>query len=86
MNLDSKYLKIMLDMIESIFGKQLTLEDVQKLIKMKTIDDCKQYMKVMLDFYFDVIMSPSGCKASSCIEKDRNNRFFYPFYHCTKCL
>lgn len=72
MNLDSKYLKIMLDMIESIFGKQLTLENVKKLIKMKTIDDCKQYMKVMLDFYFDVIMSPSGCKASSCIEKDRN--------------
>lgn len=71
-NIDSKYLKIMLDMIEYRFGKQLTLEDVQKLIKMKTIDDCKQYMKVMLDFYFDVIMSPSGCKASSYIEKDRN--------------
>lgn len=29
-------------MIEYRFGKQLTLEDVQKLIKMKTIDDCKQ--------------------------------------------
>ena len=59
-------------MIESKFGKQLTLEDVQKLIKMETIDDCKQYMKVMLDFYFDVIMSPSGRKASSYIENDRN--------------
>lgn len=72
MNLDSKYLKILLDMIESRFGKQLTYEDVQKLIKMETIDDCKQYMKVMLDFYFDVIMSPSGRKASSYIEDDRN--------------
>jgi hypothetical protein len=72
MNLDNKHLKIMLDMIESIFGKQLTLEDVQKLVKMETIVDCKQYMKVMLDFYFDVIMSPSGRKASSYIEDDRN--------------
>lgn len=26
----------------------------------------------MLDFYFDVIMTPSGCKASSYIENDRN--------------
>jgi len=72
MGLDNKHLKLLLDMIESIFGKRLTLEDVQKLIKMETIDDCKQYMKVMLDFYFDVIMSPSGRKASSYIEDDRN--------------
>ena len=72
MGLDNKYIKLLLDMIESKFGKQLTLEDVQKLIKMETIDDCKQYMKVMLDFYFDVIMSPSGRKASSYIENDRN--------------
>ena len=72
MCLDNKHLKLLLDMIESRFGKQLTLEDVQKLIKMETIDDCKQYMKVMLDFYFDVIMSPSGRKASSYIEDDRN--------------
>jgi len=72
MGLDNKHLKLLLDMIESKFGKQLTLEDVQKLIKMETIDDCKQYMKVILDFYFDVIMSPSGRKASSYIEDDRN--------------
>lgn len=72
MGLDNKHLKLLLDMIESRFGKQLTLEDVQKLIKMETIDDCKQYMKVMLDFYFDIIMSPSGRKASSYIEDDRN--------------
>ena len=72
MGLDNKHLKLLLDMIESRFGKQLTLEDVQKLIKMETFDDCKQYMEVMLDFYFDVIMSPSGRKASSYIEDDRN--------------
>lgn len=72
MGLDNKHLKLLLEMIESRLGKQLTLEDVQKLIKMETIDDCKQYMKVMLDFYFDVIMSPSGRKASSYIEDDRN--------------
>ena len=72
MGLDNKHLKLLLDIIESMFGKRLTLEDVQKLIKMETIDDCKQYMKVMLDFYFDVIMSPSGRKASSYIEDDRN--------------
>lgn len=72
MGLDNKHLKLLLEMIESRLGKQLTLEDVQKLIKMEKIDDCKQYMKVMLDFYFDVIMSPSGRKASSYIEDDRN--------------
>ena len=72
MNLDNKHLKILLAMIESGFSKKLTLEDVRKLVRMETIDDCKQYMKVMLDFYYDVIMSPSGCKASSYIEDDRN--------------
>ena len=72
MNLDNKHLKILLAMIESGFSKKLTLEDVRKLVRMETIDDCKQYMKVMLDFYYDVIMSPSGRKASSYIEDDRN--------------
>lgn len=72
MNLDYKHLKLLLDMIESRFGKQLTHEDVDKLINMATIDDCKQFMKVMLDFYFDVIMSLLGHKASSYIESDRN--------------
>ena len=72
MSLDNKHLKLLLDMIESTFGKQLTAEDVQKFVQMNTIEECKQYMKVMLDFYFDVIMSPSGRKASSYIEDDRN--------------
>lgn len=72
MSLYNKHLKILLDMIESTFGKQLTDEDVLKFVQMNTIEECKQYMKVMLDFYFDVIMSPSGRKASSYIEDDRN--------------
>ena len=72
MSLDNKHLKLLLDMIESTLGKQLTAEDVQKFVQMNTIEECKQYMKVMLDFYFDVIMSPSGRKASSDIEDDRN--------------
>ncbi len=37
-------------MIEEAFGKQLTAEDVQEFMQMQTIEDCKQYMKVMLDF------------------------------------
>ena len=72
MNLDNKRLKILLDMIETVFGKQLTIEDVHKMIKMENLEDCKQYMKVILDFYFDVIMSPYSQKASSHIESDRN--------------
>lgn len=59
-------------MIEEAFGKQLTAEDVQEFMQMQTIEDCKQYMKVMLDFYYDVIMSLSGRKAASYIEDDRN--------------
>lgn len=59
-------------MIESRNVKLLTIEEVQRLVQMDTIEDCKQYMKVMLDFYFDVFLSPSGRNASSSIENDRN--------------
>lgn len=72
MCLNNKHLKILLGMIESRFGKQLTAEDVHKFLQMKTVEECKHYMTVMLDFYFDVIISPSGRKASSYIEADRN--------------
>ena len=41
-------MKTLLDMTESNNGKKLTIEEVQRLVKMETIDDCKQYMKVML--------------------------------------
>ena len=34
MSLDNKHLKLLLDMIESTFGKQLTAEDVQKFVQM----------------------------------------------------
>lgn len=50
----------------------LTFEDVSKIIKMNTIDECKQYLKVMLDFYFDVIISPECRKVTTHIEDDRN--------------
>lgn len=72
MNLDNKHLKFLLNMIEARIVKQLTPEDVQKIAKMDSINDCKQYMKIMLDFYFDAIISPWGRKASSYIENDRN--------------
>lgn len=72
MSLDDKKMKLLLDMIESKFSNKLTAEDVQKIVQMNTIEECKQYMRVMLDFYIDVIMSPSGRKASSYIEDDRN--------------
>ncbi len=50
----------------------MTIEEVVELTKMKTLEDCKRYMKVMLDFYYDVIQSPVGRKASSVLEDDRN--------------
>ena len=52
--------------------KQLTIEEVQKFVRLDTIDDCKQYLTVMLDFYFDVIKSPEGRKATSPFEYERN--------------
>lgn len=51
---------------------ELSLEDVQKFIQFDTIDDCKQYLRVMLDFYFDVIKSKEGSKATSYVDDDRN--------------
>ncbi|MBO7577847.1 MAG: hypothetical protein J6T43_02495 [Prevotella sp.] len=60
------------DLLKSRSEKQLTIKEVQKFIQLDTIDDCKQYLTVMLDFYFDVIKSPEGRKATSYIEDDRN--------------
>lgn len=68
----SKKNQTYIKMIESRNVKLLTIEEVQRLVQMNTIEDCKQYMKVMLDFYFDVFLSPSGRNASSSIENDRN--------------
>lgn len=60
------------DMKENSFKELLTIEDVGKMIKMNTIDDCKQYLRILLDFYFDVIISPVCRNVTSQIEDDRN--------------
>lgn len=71
-----EFSKEQLKKLSVIFGarseNQLTIEEVRKFIQLDTIDDCKQYLRVMLDFYFDVIKSPEGRKATSNIEDDRN--------------
>ena len=59
-------------MIEVMFSKELTTDDVQRFIKLRTLDNCKEYLKVMLDFYFDVLISPEGRKISSENDDDRN--------------
>ena len=35
--------------------KKMTMEEVFNLTQMKNVEDCKRYMRVMLDFYFKVI-------------------------------
>ena len=72
MEFSKEQLKKISDLLKSRSEKQLTIEEVQKFIQLDTIDDCKQYLRVMLDFYFDVIKSPEGRKATSYIEDDRN--------------
>lgn len=72
MEFSKEQLKKLSDLLKSRSEKQLTIEEVQKFIQLDTIDDCKQYLRVMLDFYFDVIKSPEGRKATSYIEDDRN--------------
>ena len=72
MEFSKEQLKKLSDLLKSRSEKQLTIEEVQKFIQLDTIDDCKQYLRVMLDFYFDVIKSPEGRKATSDIEDDRN--------------
>lgn len=72
MEFSKEQLKKLSDLLKSRSEKQLTIEEVQKFIQLDTIDDCKQYLRVMLDFYFDVIKSPEGRRATSYIEDDRN--------------
>lgn len=55
------------------FSKELlTIEEVRKFVQLDTIDCCRQYLTVMLDFYFDVLKSPEGRKATSSLEDERN--------------
>ena len=72
MEFSEEQLRKLSGLLESRPEKQLTIEEVQKFILLDTIDDCKQYLRVMLDFYFDVFKSPEGRKATSYIEEDRN--------------
>ena len=72
MELSEEQLKMLLKVVEPKPNNPLTLEEVQRFIQLDTLDDCKQYLQVMLDFYFDVFKSPEGRKATSYIEDDRN--------------
>ena len=54
MSIDERHMKNLIKMIESTqFNEQLSEEDLNKFIRLESIDECKLYMKVMLDFYFD---------------------------------
>ncbi len=73
MTLDERHFKDLINLLESTILKQkLSQEDVEKFIQLKNIDECKQYMKVMLDFYFDAINWASNYIATSEYEDDRN--------------
>jgi hypothetical protein len=72
MDLSEEQVKMLLNWVEQKNEKQLTIEEVQRFIQLDTIDDCKKYLCVMLDFYFDVIKSPEGHKATSSFEDERN--------------
>ena len=72
MELSEKQLKKLSVLFEGKVEKELTIEEVRKFVQLDTIGDCKQYLRVILDFYFDVIKSPEGRKANSYIEDDRN--------------
>lgn len=72
MELSEEQLKKLSVLFEGKDEKELTIEEVRKFVQLDTIGDCKQYLRVILDFYFDVIKSPEGRKANSYIEDDRN--------------
>ena len=50
----------------------MTMEEVFELTQMRSLEDCKCYMRVMLNFYFEVIKSPESRTCSSALEDDRN--------------
>lgn len=62
------------DFIQSLRRKNhvMTMEEVFNLTQMRSLEDCKRYMRVMLDFYFKVIQSPEGRKCRSAMDDDRN--------------
>lgn len=72
MELSEDQLKKLSVLFEEKVEKELTIEEVRKFVQLDTIDDCKQYLRVMLDFFFEVFKSPEGRKAMSSLEDDRN--------------
>ena len=73
MSLDEKHLKDLINLIELIgLNERLSKEDVNKFIELESIDECKQYMEVMLDFYFDVFNPLSNRVEVSEFEQDRD--------------
>ena len=72
MEFSEEQLKKLSVLFEEKVEKELTIEGVRKFVQLDTIDDCKQYLRVMLDFFFEVFKSPEGRKAMSSLEDDRN--------------
>ena len=65
MEFSEEQLKKLSVLFEEKVEKELTIEEVRKFVQLDTIDDCKQYLRVMLDFFFEVFKSPEGRKAMS---------------------
>ena len=72
MEFSEEQLKKLSVLFEEKVEKELTIEEVRKFVQLDTIDDCKQYLRVMLDFFFEVFKSPEGRKAMSSLEDERN--------------
>lgn len=72
MDLSEEQVKMLLNWVEQKTEKQLTIEEVQEFIQLDTIDNCKKYLCVMLDFFFEVFKSPEGRKTTSSLEDERN--------------
>lgn len=73
MSIDERHMKNLIKMIESTqFNEQLSEEDLNKFIRLESIDECKLYMKVMLDFYFDAFNPLLNRVGTSEYEQDRD--------------
>ena len=72
MDLSEEQVKMLLNWVEQKTEKQLTIEEVQEFVQLDTIEDCKKYLCVMLDFFFEVFKSPEGRKAMSSLADERN--------------
>ncbi len=50
----------------------MTMEEVVALTQMRSVDDCKRHMRVMLDFYFEVLQSPEGRRYRTALELEKD--------------